>query len=118
MNEEFTNKNPKWFYGINEIPELEILETNYKIILNEPNQLRINSKNGFWFSTFPSYIHPDSENKWKVFTFQFFGIKHPLNCSICPKTFSILQKMPNLISAEFSYIPANTKYYLIKVFQK
>ena len=35
---EFTEKNPKWFYSIEETPELKILEDNYDIILEELNQ--------------------------------------------------------------------------------
>ena len=116
--EEFSEKNPKWFYSIDETPELKILEENYSVILEELNQLRANSENGYWLDTFPTYLHPDSKNKWKVFTFQFFGIKHPLNCSMCPKTFSILKQIPTLISADFSYLPAHTKILPHKGFTK
>lgn len=105
---EFTENNPKYFYEIDETPELKILEKNFPIILNELCELRKNSENGFWLNTFPEYLHPDSKNLWKVFTFQFFGIKHPLNCSLCPETYKILQQIPNLISADFSYLPAKT----------
>lgn len=116
--DNFTDKNPKWFYDISETPELKILEENYSIILDELNELRKNSKNGFWLDTFPEYLHPESKNIWKVFTFQFFGIKHPLNCSLCPKTYSILKQIPNLVSADFSYIPANTQIKPHKGFTK
>ena len=68
--EGFTEKNPKWFYDLNETPELKILEDNYHTILEELLQLRQNSENGYWLDTFPAYLHPDSKNKWKVFTFQ------------------------------------------------
>jgi len=116
--DEFTVKNPKWFYNVNETPELKILEENYSVILEELNQLRKNSENGYWLSTFPTYLHPDSQNKWKVFTFQFFGIKHPLNCSVCPKTYEILKQIPSLVSADFSYLPAKTKILAHKGFTK
>lgn len=116
--EEFTEKNPKWFYNINEVPELKILEENFEVILNELQALRQSSENGFWLSTFPEYLHPNSKNIWKVFTFKFFGIKHPLNCSLCPKTYNILSQIPELISADFSYLPANTKINPHKGFTK
>lgn len=114
----FTDKNPKWFYDINETPELKILEENYSIILEELNQLRENSENGYWLDTFPSYLHPDSKDKWKVFTFQFFGIKHPYNITACPKTYEILNKIPSLVSADFSFLPANTHILPHKGFTK
>ena len=98
---------PKIFYNIDETPELSVLENNYAIILEELNGLRNASHNGYWLNTFPGYVDEKNKDKWQVFTFQFFGIKHPLNCSLCPKTYSILQKIPNLISADFSYLPAN-----------
>ena len=104
---EFTKKNPKLFYNIDEVPELSVLENNYAVILEELNALRDASHNGYWLDTFPGYVDEKNKDKWQVFTFQFFGIKHPLNCSLCPKTYSILQKIPNLISADFSYLPAN-----------
>jgi len=114
----FTEKNPKWFYNIEETPELKILEKNYSIILNELEALRKQSENEHWSPIFPSYIHPESKNKWKIFTFQFFGIKHPLNCKICPKTVAVLQQIPNLISADFSYLPPHTKILPHKGFSK
>ncbi|MES2762992.1 MAG: aspartyl/asparaginyl beta-hydroxylase domain-containing protein [Bacteroidota bacterium] len=116
--DEFTVQNPKWFYNITEVPELKILEDNFQIILNELQNLRQSSENGFWLDTFPEYLHPNSKNIWKVFTFKFFGIKHPLNCSLCPKTFEILNQIPELISADFSYLPAKTKIKPHKGFTK
>lgn len=115
---QFEPKNPKWFYSLEETPELKILEDNYQVILNELLNLRKSSENGFWVNTFPEYLHPHSKNNWKVFTFKFFGIKHPLNCSICPQTYEILNKIPELISADFSYLPANTKIKPHKGFTK
>jgi aspartyl/asparaginyl beta-hydroxylase (cupin superfamily) len=116
--DDFTQQNPKWFYNISEVPELKILEDNFETILNELQNLRQTSENGFWLDTFPEYLHPNSKNIWKVFTFKFFGIKHPLNCSLCPKTFEILSQIPELISADFSYLPAKTKIKPHKGFTK
>lgn len=104
----FTEKNPKCFYETSEFPELKILEENYKTILEELQNLRKGSENGYWLNTFPDYLFPESKGSWKVFTFRFFGIKHPLNCSLCPKTAAILEKIPGLVSADFSFLPAKT----------
>jgi len=106
---EFTDKNPKYFYDLNDYKELSVLEENYKVILDELTSLRKSAENGYWLDTFPHYLQPESKNKWKVFTFKFFGIKHPVNCSLCPKTTAILDKLPGLVSADFSYLPAQTK---------
>lgn len=105
---EFTEKNPQYFYDLTQFKELKILEDNYKTILDELNYLRNNSKSGYWFDSFPHYLKPESKNKWHVFTFRFFNIKHPVNCTFCPKTAELLNKIPGLISADFSYLPAHT----------
>ena len=104
----FTEKNPKYFYETIEFKELLILEENYATILEELQNLRKHSENGYWLNTFPDYLFPESKGTWKVFTFRFFGIKHPLNCSLCPKTAELLSKIPELISADFSFLPART----------
>lgn len=115
---EFTEKNPKYFYTQNEFKELGILEDNYSIIINELNALRKNSLNGYWLQSFPHYLQPESKNKWQVFTFRFFNIKHPLNTLLCPDTSDILNKIPGLISADFSYLPAHTQIKPHKGFTK
>jgi len=104
----FTEKNPKYFYETSEFKELLILEENYATILEELQNLRKYSENGYWLNTFPDYLFPESKGTWKVFTFRFFGIKHPLNCSLCPKTAELLSKIPGLVSADFSFLPART----------
>lgn len=105
---EFTEKNPQYFYTLDELPELKVLEDNYPVILEELTNLRKNAENGFWVESFPGYLSPESKNKWKVFTFQFFGIKHPSNCRLCPETYKALKQIPGLVSADFSYLPAHT----------
>lgn len=115
---EFTEKNPKYFYTLAEHEELRVLEENYKAILDELTALRKDSANGYWMDSFPHYVEAESKSKWKVFTFRFFGIKHPANCNACPKTTAILNKIPGLILAEFSYLPAHTRLKPHKGFTK
>jgi ornithine lipid ester-linked acyl 2-hydroxylase len=115
---EFTEKNPQYFYDLSQFKELQLLEDNYKTILDELNSLRKNADNGYWHQSFPHYLNPKSKNKWQLFTFRFFNIKHPLNCKICPNTAQLLNKIPGLITAEFSYLPAHTYIDLHKGFTK
>lgn len=118
MENEFTEKNPKYFYSTDEFPHLKILEDNFKVILDELKELRKNSKNGFWLETFPGYLDEKSQNTWKVYTFKFFGIKHPLNASLCPKTADLVLNKLDLVSCDFSYIPPKTKILPHKGFSK
>jgi aspartyl/asparaginyl beta-hydroxylase (cupin superfamily) len=115
---EFTEKNPKYFYELSEYKQLKALEDNFSTILEELSSLRKSSKNGYWLDTFPHYLYPQSKNKWQVYTFRFFGIKHPVNCGLCPKTAAILNSLPGLVSADFSYLPAHTKIKPHKGFTK
>ena len=115
---EFTEKNPKYFYKPSEFKELAVLEQNHKLIVSELNALRKNAKNGYWLDSFPHYLQPESKNKWQVFTFRFFSIKHPLNCLLCPQTAAVLDKIPGLISADFSYLPPHTHIKPHKGFTK
>lgn len=115
---EFTDKNPVYFYSLSDFKELKILEDNYHAILSELTELRRNAQNGYWLESFPHYLKKESKNKWKVFTFRFFGIKHPINCRLCSKTAAVLDKLPGLISADFSYLPPHTHIKPHKGFSK
>ena len=74
----FTEKNPKWFYTLDETPELKILETNYASILEELNNLRKSTSRKYWWETFPDYVGENSKSKWQVFSFQFLANCIPL----------------------------------------
>lgn len=106
---EVTEKNPKYFYDLNDFPQLGILEENYEFILNELKSIRQNNKNGYWHTNFPQYVESSAlEPEWKAFTFLFYGIKNQINCKACPITYQVLEKIPGLISADFSYLPPHT----------
>ncbi|MFN6039907.1 MAG: aspartyl/asparaginyl beta-hydroxylase domain-containing protein [Bacteroidota bacterium] len=109
MDLTFTDKNPSLFYDLSDFPSLKILEDNHDIILEELLSLRAGQVNGYWLETFPAYVSSFTSRKWEVFTFQFFGIKHSLNIRSCPKTSEILFSIPELVSADFSFLPAKTK---------
>jgi ornithine lipid ester-linked acyl 2-hydroxylase len=105
----FTDKNPSFFHDANDFPSLRILKENFSGIQSELKEILRNSTSGYWLNTFPDYVSEESRSNWKVFTFRFFGIHHPLNCRVCPFTASLLSKIPDLVSADFSYLPAKTK---------
>ena len=109
MNPVFTDKNPRYFYTQEEFPELDILCSNFSIIKEELLNLISQHNSVHWLNTFPNYLSPDSVNQWKVFTFRFFGIRHLRNSRLCHQSASVLNQIPGLISADFSYLPAQTK---------
>lgn len=115
--DEFTEKNPKYFYESFEFPELLEFEKHAHIIRDEFLKVK-NSKDGFWLDTFPHYVDRSSQNKWQVFSFRFFGIDNPLNHSLCPVTSRLIKSNSNILSADFSYIPPKTKILPHKGFTK
>lgn len=115
--DERTEKNPKYFYDTSEFPELSVFEKFADAIRNEFLQVKENSS-GFWLDTFPHYVDKSSQNKWKVFSFRFFGIDNPLNHAMCPVTSRLIKSNDNIVSADFSYIPPHTKILPHKGFTK
>ncbi|MEW6772895.1 MAG: aspartyl/asparaginyl beta-hydroxylase domain-containing protein [Bacteroidota bacterium] len=115
--EDFTEKNPKFFYDSREFPELLVFEQNFETIRDEFLNVKEQQK-GIWLDTFPHYVDKSSENKWKIFSFRFFGIDNPLNHSLCPVTSRLIKNNPNIISADYSYLPPKTKILPHKGFTK
>ncbi len=115
---EFIEKNPKCFYELSEFKQLTVLENNYDLILTELNSLRGKDENGHWKNSFPHYLNPKSKSFWQIFSFRFFGIRHPLNCSLCPQTAALLNTIAGLVSADFSYLPPHTHINPHKGFTK
>ncbi|GIV29715.1 MAG: hypothetical protein KatS3mg028_0781 [Bacteroidia bacterium] len=98
-------------------PELLVFEKYADDIRKEFLKVK-ETKSGFWLDTFPHYVDKSSQNKWKVFSFRFFGIDNPLNHSLCPITSQLIKSNKDIISADYSYIPAHTKILPHKGFTK
>lgn len=101
------NKNPKYFYPSKEFEQLLFLEESFLLIKNELLEL-ISKNHDTWLNTFPSYVNSVEKNAWQVFTFSFFQMKNTTNEGICPKTASIINKIPGLISCDFSRLKKQT----------
>ena len=87
-----------------------LLELNWKIIQKEMLEIYQKPTNKqLWFSAHPHYISEKSSGKWKTYEFVFFGIKNLENCQKCPKTFELLKKIPELVTAQFSVLEPHTK---------
>ncbi|MGE0562684.1 MAG: aspartyl/asparaginyl beta-hydroxylase domain-containing protein [Flavobacteriales bacterium] len=90
----------------------KLLENNWKDIQSELFDVYFGhsdiNKND-WFLAHPHYVKSNSEKAWKTFEFVFFGIKNLDNCKRCPKTFELLKKIPELVTAQFSVLEPNTK---------
>ena len=84
-----------------------MLEANWKDIQKELFAI-FNKNSEEWFLAHPHYVKSKSDKAWKTYEFIFFGIKNLAKCNECPKTFKLLQKIPNLVTAQFSVLEPNT----------
>lgn len=105
---ELTEKNPKYFYDSCDFPQLQFLEPQFEEIRRELRQLMNKNQEDEWLKTFPDYVKAESQKAWKVFSFVFFMMKSNYHRSLCPKTSSIIDKIPELISCDFSYMEPQT----------
>lgn len=106
----------KGFYDLADFPWTQHLVDNWEEIRGEVDQLTEQ-----WsptYSAFAEYI--EKENKpgmpWKTCILVFFSINNLDACEACPKTYSVLEKIPNVSVVMFSrldphaHIPAHEGY--------
>jgi beta-hydroxylase len=105
---ELTETNPKYFYDSCDFPQLQFLEPQFEVIRRELLQLINKNQEEGWLRTFPDYVKAESQKAWKVFSFMFFTMKSKYHRSLCPKTSSIIDEIPELISCDFSYMEPHT----------
>lgn len=84
----------------------KLLEENWTDIQSE--LLNVYNKDDQWFLAHPHYVKSESSKAWKTYEFSFFGIKNLENCQKCPKTSALLNKIPELVTAQFSVLEPNT----------
>lgn len=104
----------KAFYEPQNFEWTALLENNWKDIRAELDQIVNNPVDTFkddaWISAYPSYTKNELNipSAWRSFTFYFFCIQHKGHAELCPKTSAVLSQIPNLVSAEFSLLQAQT----------
>jgi len=100
----------------------ELLELNWEIIKDELMHVYYNHDQllykSNWFLAHPHYVDSKTNKAWKTYEFVFFGIKQLGHCQNCPKTVELLEKIPNLITSQFSVLEPYTKISPHKGFTK
>lgn len=104
-----SDKNPFFFYNTKEFHYLKILEDNWKLIRKELENLIESNYKSFWLNTFPQYVESEKNENWKVFSFLFFQMKSQKHAALCPITSEIIFNIPEIISCDYSFLPAKTK---------
>ena len=108
MSAEFSHKNPSFFYDTSLFKQLLFLEENFTLIREELIQLISSDSEQEWFKRYPNYVEAKSVKAWKTFTFSFFTMKNPLHRKLCKTTSRLIDKIPELISCDFSYLEPHT----------
>lgn len=73
-----------------------------------------------WTRPHPQYVDSNFSNdwNWKTYEFVFFGITHPDHAKQCPTTYKLVKSIPELITAEFSFLNPQTKVNRHKGYSK
>lgn len=89
------------FYEVADFPFVPALEANWPSIRAELEQLQ--SKHFIPWSE--RYLYQDG---WTTFGLYAFGIRIEKNCQLCPRTATLIESIPNLITAGFSALGPHT----------
>ncbi|MDF5721898.1 MAG: aspartyl/asparaginyl beta-hydroxylase domain-containing protein [Rhizonema sp. PD37] len=130
-----TQQESKFFYETKEFEFTQILESNWLMIRKEleqllqreqkvqENKVSINTQDflepseteqlvneiEFIQGGFVPWHEVEIYNTgWDVFGFYGYKQKMPVNCELCPKTVSLIEQIPNLITAGFSSLAPGT----------
>ena len=106
-----TNSETSYFMR-NKFSWSSLLEDNWKDIKAEMqlalDQSDVLTYKNRWFLAHPHYVNSKNKEAWKTYEFYFFGIKQINHCLNCPKTYALLQKIPDLVTAQFSVLSPKT----------
>jgi beta-hydroxylase len=89
------------FYSTREFPFTIILENQWRLIERELRAIHPRS-----FAAWPEkFLY---EGTWNVFGFYAFGQKMLGNCALCPDTTRLLESIPGMTTAGFSFLKSGT----------
>lgn len=79
------------------------LESNWQVVRDELDRLRAGFDLPALIDVIPGEQYV-TDARWKMFMFRYFGRPIESNCSLCPRTAGLLDRIPGLISANFSVL--------------
>jgi aspartyl/asparaginyl beta-hydroxylase (cupin superfamily) len=98
------NKNKRLFYSSNEIPQLKILDKNWRIIAQECNKLTLLHMKNLY------------HNK-EIFNYDIILDEKLVldSINLCPITINILKSIPNILYAGYSILKSNSEIYKLSL---
>lgn len=97
-----------YFFDPKKVPYRQLLEDGYEVIRKELLALIANEANESWTSAYPQYVNGATNDSWRTFDFLFFGIKNLESIKKCPATYQVIQQIPEIITAQFSFLSPKT----------
>jgi len=89
------------FYSTSEFPFAINLENQWRLIETELRSINPGS-----FAAWPEkFLY---EGTWNVFGFYAFSQKMLRNCALCPNTTRLLETIPGMTTADFSFLTSGT----------
>jgi len=101
----FTGNEP-YFFNVDEFSWVPDLEANWEVIRDE--LLAMLENDNASLQPYPNAEMVSKKENWKTFGFAFWNMRSSSNCQKCPKTWDLLKNIPNLSTASFNLLEANT----------
>jgi aspartyl/asparaginyl beta-hydroxylase (cupin superfamily) len=79
------------------------LQSNWRVIREELDRLRSDFDLPALIDMIPGE-QGVTDARWKMFIFRYFGQPIEQNCALCPRTALLLERIPGLVSANFSVL--------------
>lgn len=105
---------PIYFYPPEEIAYRALVESHFESIQQELlDLLDIKDRQTIpsisnWTGAYSDYVNSQHSISWKTYELLFFGIKHQENIKKCPKTYEVIRQIPEIITAQFSFLSPQT----------
>jgi beta-hydroxylase len=91
------------FVPTDHIEWVQRLEASWHVIRDELEHLRAQHQLPALIDMMPGE-YGVADARWKMFIFRYFGRSIAANCALCPRTATLLDQVPGLITANFSVL--------------
>jgi len=97
------------YLKVEDFPELNVIQENWKAIRDEALTLNVNNKieNASHFNDYP--YHSFYKKGWRKFALKWYGTTFHSAHRLCPTTVSLIDSVPSIKAAMFTVLPAGKK---------
>ena len=95
-----------FFYDTKDFPWVERIESQWQVVRDE--MMTLTQEHSDRLVPYANHAMTSKPNKWKTFGFQFWTIESRENCGKCPKTWELIQSIPNSIAGSFNLLEGSS----------